>query len=208
MRIIVAPAMRSKFKYYQQKGLAEFFNTIGRELPPDPGTKRMIFTTRGQCPPEIPKIAQFPRRHAISCDLDVRPRFPRTRVHVRTLHCCMRLREAAALCSELVMEFVERRGPVALAGKFAVETAIEHRLDADRQQDAHYLHLHRAAQRVEPGPRPRQDLIAAIETDQMVDLLCCREMPPTGRKVGDARHVREGNDAAVVETDALFARSL
>jgi hypothetical protein len=28
MRIIVAPAMRSKFKYYQQKGLAEFFNTI------------------------------------------------------------------------------------------------------------------------------------------------------------------------------------
>jgi hypothetical protein len=34
----------------------------------------------------------------------------------------MRVREAAVLCSELVKEFVERRGPVALAGKFAVET--------------------------------------------------------------------------------------
>ena len=38
MRIIVAPAMRSKFKYYQQKGLAEFFNTIGASssLPDSP----------------------------------------------------------------------------------------------------------------------------------------------------------------------------
>ena len=35
MRIIVAPAMRSKFKYYQQKGLAEFFNTI-RPIEPIP----------------------------------------------------------------------------------------------------------------------------------------------------------------------------
>ena len=52
------------------------------------------------------------------------------------------------------MEFVERRGPVALAGKFAVETAIEHRFDADGQQDAYHLHLHREAQRVELIPRP------------------------------------------------------
>src|SRR5262249_51813900 len=42
-----------------------------------------------------------------------------------TLHCCMRLREAAALCSELVTEFVERRGPVAPAFCFAAETAID-----------------------------------------------------------------------------------
>ena len=31
--------MRSKFKYYQQKGLAEFFNTIGQILPPPHGGK-------------------------------------------------------------------------------------------------------------------------------------------------------------------------
>ena len=36
MRIIVAPAMRSKFKYYQQKGLAEFFNTIGQQPTKSP----------------------------------------------------------------------------------------------------------------------------------------------------------------------------
>jgi hypothetical protein len=34
-----------------------------------------------------------------------------------------------------------------------------------------------------------------------------REMPPTGREIGDARHVRKGDDAAVLETDALLARS-
>jgi len=33
-------------------------------------------------------------------------------------------------------------------------------------------------------------------------------MPPAGRQVGDARHAREGDDAAIVETDALLARSL
>jgi hypothetical protein len=36
MRIIVAPAMSSKFKYYQQKGLAEFFNTIDPNQPFEP----------------------------------------------------------------------------------------------------------------------------------------------------------------------------
>src|SRR6516225_3265355 len=42
----------------------------------------------------------------------------------------------------------------------------------------------------------------------MIDLLRYREMSPAGRNIGDARHVWEGNDAAVVETDALFARAL
>ena len=42
----------------------------------------------------------------------------------------------------------------------------------------------------------------------MLDLLRRREMPPAGRKVGDARHVGEGNKAAVVETDAELARAL
>jgi hypothetical protein len=42
----------------------------------------------------------------------------------------------------------------------------------------------------------------------MFDLLRCREMSPAERKVGHARHAREGDDAAVGETDALLARSL
>jgi hypothetical protein len=42
----------------------------------------------------------------------------------------------------------------------------------------------------------------------MLDLLCRREMPPAGRQVGDTRHVGESDDRAVVETDALLARSL
>jgi len=106
------------------------------------------------------------------------------------------------------MEFVKRRGPVALAGKVAVETAIEHRLDDDRQHDAHHLHLHRAAERVEFGDRPpRQDLIAAIEPDQMLDLLCRRKMPPAGGKVGRARHVWESENAAVVSANAEFTLS-
>jgi hypothetical protein len=69
------------------------------------------------------------------------------------------------------------------------ETTTEHRLDADWQQDAQRLHLRRAAHRVEPGPRPRHDLLEAIEADHMPDLLCSRKMPPAGRGVGDARHV-------------------
>jgi hypothetical protein len=42
----------------------------------------------------------------------------------------------------------------------------------------------------------------------MLDLLPRREMAPAGRQTSDAWHVREGNDAAVFETDALLARSL
>ena len=45
----------------------------------------------------------------------------------------------------LARECFQNRGAVALAGKFAVETAIEHRLDADRKEDAHHLPLKRAA---------------------------------------------------------------
>ena len=42
----------------------------------------------------------------------------------------------------------------------------------------------------------------------MLDLLRRREMSPAGRQIGNARHVRESDDAAVVETDALLARLL
>ena len=42
----------------------------------------------------------------------------------------------------------------------------------------------------------------------MVDLLCCREMPPAGRQIGDARHVGEGDNSAVIETDALLRNRL
>src|SRR6516225_8088113 len=119
----------------------------------------------------------------------------------------MRLRKPAVLCSELVIEFFEDRGTVALAGNFAVENAIEYRLDADPPEDAHHLHLHRPAQWVELTGRPRQNLIAAIEADQVLDLLCRGEMPPAGRQIGNARHVWEGDNAAVFETDALLACS-
>ena len=33
-------------------------------------------------------------------------------------------------------------------------------------------------------------------------------MPPVGWKVGNARHVEEGENAAVLSTDALLAESL
>jgi type I restriction enzyme R subunit len=46
---------------------------------------------------------------------------------------------------EHLTEMLKRRGTVALASKVAVETAIEHRLDADRKEDAHHLPLKRAA---------------------------------------------------------------
>jgi hypothetical protein len=42
----------------------------------------------------------------------------------------------------------------------------------------------------------------------MLNLFPAREMSPAGRKISPARHVRESDDAAVVETDALLARSL
>jgi hypothetical protein len=42
----------------------------------------------------------------------------------------------------------------------------------------------------------------------MLDLRCCREMPPPARKIRDARHVWEGDNAAVVVADAELALSL
>src|SRR6516225_3633650 len=120
----------------------------------------------------------------------------------------MRLRAAAALRPELAIEFFEDRGPVALAGKLAVEATIEYRLDADPPEDAHHLHLHRQTHWVEFIDRsPRQDLIAAIGANQMLDLLRCRKTPPAGRKVGHTRHIGERDYAAVFETDALLACS-
>jgi len=56
--------------------------------------------------------------------------------------------------AELAFKFLENRGAVALAGKVAVETTVEDRLDADRQEDTHHLPLKRAAQRVELNVRP------------------------------------------------------
>ena len=43
MSIIILPDQRSKFKYYWQKGLSEFFNTIGHNLP-----SRSIETNAGK----------------------------------------------------------------------------------------------------------------------------------------------------------------
>ena len=43
--------------------------------------------------------------------------------------------------------------------------------------------------------------MATIEADQVLDLLFCRKMPPAVRKISPARHVRESDDAAVVETE-------
>jgi hypothetical protein len=42
----------------------------------------------------------------------------------------------------------------------------------------------------------------------MLDLLCRREIPPAGRQIGNARHVTEGNDAAVLGADAELALRL
>jgi len=42
----------------------------------------------------------------------------------------------------------------------------------------------------------------------MLDLLRRREMPPAGRKIGDARHVWEGDDASILSASAKFALSL
>ena len=86
---------------------------------------------------------------------------------------------------------------------------VEVRLDGDFQEDANHLHLKREAERVEFCDRSlRQDLVAAIEADQVLDLLCHREMPPARRQIGDARHSREGNNAAVFGPDAELALSL
>ena len=64
-----------------------------------------------------------------------------------------------------------------------------------------HLHLKRAAERVKLGDRPpRQELVAAIEADQMLDLL--------RRRDAASRAVWEANDAAVFETDALLACAL
>ena len=91
----------------------------------------------------------------------------------------------------------------------AGERAVEHPLEADPQEDAYHLHLKREAEGVEFSDRPpRQDLVATIEAYQVLDLLRRREMSPAGRQIGNARHVRESDDAAVVETDALLAHSL
>ena len=41
----------------------------------------------------------------------------------------------------------------------------------------------------------------------MLDLLCRREIPPAWRQIGNAQHVREGNDAVVLGADAELALS-
>src|SRR5215469_13872693 len=56
--------------------------------------------------------------------------------------------------AELAFEFFEDRGAVALAASCAVETAIEVRFDADREDDPPHLQPHRKAEWVEVGHRP------------------------------------------------------
>jgi hypothetical protein len=96
-----------------------------------------------------------------------------------------------------------------VGGRFerAVKLAVERSLHADREHDAEHLHLHRAAHRIKTSRRPRQNLVAAIHAEEVLDLLGRREMPPSLRQVGDTRHARIRNYSAIVETDALFARS-
>jgi hypothetical protein len=52
--------------------------------------------------------------------------------------------------------------------------------------------------------------VRLVEThaEQMFDLGSRRPMPPTRREIGDARHVGEGDNAAVVGADAGLALSL
>ena len=66
---------------------------------------------------------------------------------------------------------------------------VEVRLDGDFQEDANHLHLKREAEQVEFCDRSlRQDLVAAIEADQVLDLLRRREILPAGQQIGNARH--------------------
>src|SRR6516165_6209118 len=102
---------------------------------------------------------------------------------------CLRRHVVRLPAAELAGELFDDRRAVALAGNFAVETAIEYRPDADPPEDTHHLHLHRPAQWVELTGRPRQNLIAAIEADQMLDLLRRSEMSPARRQIGHAGHI-------------------
>ena len=71
-----------------------------------------------------------------------RPGFP------RTILCLVTGAEFAQ------REFFEGALPVALAGSFAAELAIEVRLSTDHEYDAYHLHPHREADRVKFANRP------------------------------------------------------
>jgi hypothetical protein len=93
----------------------------------------------------------------------------------------------STICSaQVTRHLCEDALVIALAGSLAPELAIEQRLGTDREDDAHYLHAHREAERVELSNRPRQDLVGAVERHpkQMLDLLCRRPMPPRAREIG------------------------
>ena len=106
--------------------------------------------------------------------------------------------------------------PVAIAGGFAAEAAVEKRLHADHECDAPHLHLYRDLNQIDFGDRPpTQDLIRAIErhAEHPLDLLRRPKLTPLSIREASSRvssrvsEVRESDDAAVVETDALLACS-
>jgi hypothetical protein len=52
------------------------------------------------------------------------------------------------------------------------------------------------------------DLVAAIQADEVLDVLRRGEMPPVARQLGDTWHAWEGDDPAVFGANAELSRSL
>src|SRR6516165_10042730 len=126
--------------------------------------------------------AQFPRGPRISRDPPWRSDFPRTWLFVG---------RGGFRLAEPAVEFFELCGAVALAGKLAVETAVEHRLDADHEDDARYLDLDREVERIEPFERPGQDGGHLVERhiEQPFELLGLRQRTPCGIREAGAEVV-------------------
>jgi hypothetical protein len=106
-----------------------------------------------------------------------------------------------------------RRGRAAgrLAGSFAAELAIEQRLGTDHEDDAHYLHAHREAER-SSSAMGRHDMISAMSSS-VIPSKCSTfsagdQRPPAGPDIGGARPARQGDDAAVLRAEDALALSL
>jgi len=91
-------------------------------------------------------VPQFSHPRRLGADL------PRTRLWVG---------REVFLLGEPTCEFFEDTLPLALAGGFTAELAVEQRLNANRQEDAHHLHLKRLAERVKLSDRPQERISAA-----------------------------------------------
>jgi hypothetical protein len=107
-----------------------------------------------------------------------------------------------------------RRGRAAgrLAGSFAAELAIEQRLGTDHEDDAHYLHAHREAER-SSSAMGRHDMISAKSSSSVIPSKCSTfsagdQRPPAGPDIGGARPARQSDDAAVLRADDALALSL